>query len=207
MAGMNDWISMLLQGNPQMFGGMMTNPDAFAAMADHANLPLPGSTEMESISNPFGGLGSTLAGGPVPGAPTGLGLGGGPMPVMPQGAPDATMDPRGMLQTSDILAALGGGTMGAPTTTGAPGSLDASGNPIAAAAQQQRPMGKITPPTVPQPEYRAGVAGSQKAPAGTLEKPQDAGISPTQALMQALLGQGGKGAGGLAVPGLGEFLR
>lgn len=153
-------IGLLLQSNPQILGGLLQNPDGFAKVADSLNLPLPGSEEMQNITQPFNAFGGTLLGNnAIPENP----LSGGPPPVQPQASPTASpmMDPRQLMSTADILGIMnpnpGAGQLGGPTPGGMPGTQPAL-------QQQQQPMGRITPPKPGEAEYRAGVAGTPKPP-------------------------------------------
>jgi len=187
-----------------------SNPELFARIAGLAGLPLPNSQEFGDIMNPTG-LGGLLspemnvardltspmtmaqaqpptAGSPsitppasIPGLTT-------PPPAVPEGGPE--------VNTGDLMSQLMG-----PDIAGA-----VAGQQPKAPGQPQAPAGPRWPqvrmPTPPTPEFRAGVAGAQKAP--DTHSPTKPGATPAQALLAALMG--GRGQKGMQVPALGALL-
>lgn len=176
MAG-NLPILELLQSNPQLMGMLMMgagqNPQAGAGMADAMGLPTPDTPEWGAMFNPFDSFGHELAGGPPP-----------TMPDVPVTAPSMA-DPRQMVQTSDVLNAMQ--PAGMPGAPGASPGATPGGAPAQALQMQQRPLGKITPPTPTKPTYSGGISGAQKAPGMEGDATKD--LTATAGLLQALMGQ------------------
>lgn len=176
------------------------NPTGFAQSADAMNIPLPGSEDMSSILQPFSPLGGSILGQDVPDNP----LAGGPPPTMPDIPPDAgpAIDPRLLANTGDILGAMAPGMpQGGPSPTA--GQTPAGALAAATQTTGQNPLGKIVPPKPTEPVFRAGISGAQSAPdPGKNLKP---GASPAQALLQAIMGGGGRKQDQL-MPALGALI-
>lgn len=135
----------------------------------------------------------------------------GGQPGMPPGTPAAMASLGGDGGLGGILSMLGGGDAGAGgpppiTPPGTPTPAPMQGNDLGMAQAQvtgQQPgqtpkMPNIRMPQAPKPVFSGGVAGAQKAPDAGVK----AGVSPAQALMQAILGNRGgakpqTGGGGL----------
>lgn len=178
----------------QRFGSGVGNPfaEALGPTTPHAFPPnSTATTRQPTMPMPLMGYSHDME-GMVPGAsPTGFNsdpnnpfnmTGITPEPITPEGVPQP---PSAMPQVP---------AQGQPTQA----AQQPARNPAASRFPQVRM------PQIPSPEFRGGVAGAQKAP-DFGGKP---GASPAQALMMALLGQGGgqKGANPLRVPALGALL-
>lgn len=145
---------------------------------------LPGSG-----ANPFAPPpASAMTGAPplTPGPESGVSLGGVPMgPAAPQ-----QIDP--MTAIMSMMTPQTGG----PPAPGAPGAPAPTGRP-------QAPPNVVRPQAA-QPQFSAGVTGSQKAPEMGVQ--MTTGGTPAQMLLQAILGGGRGAADPLRVPTLGALL-